>query len=494
MFKFNAPVKMLYKSKAEQQILDNLNKYIDENSDEPVRLVEGFWNDQVNNMSYNDIRRWIDEEGFDQDDWDEWIHRYTEFFVEHFVPVWMAAAGAGGKAQILTKDIKGFAFDPGSKAIRRWVSERCGNLITEITETQRKAVKAMVGRAVDGAYTVDELSKIIRPCIGLTDRQANSVQRYYETIRDDMIKNHPRMKVETAQEKARERAVKYAQKKHRARAYDIAITELASAYNEGNAEAVYQAQREGYLGETRRIGSCAMDERTCGACIFREGMDIPPEDGNPPWHPRCRCAIMYVTTGFPYTADNTEEQSEYIPIDDTITDEAYTVINSDFEEIPEKHKNILEKELTEVRRSPVGYSYYDRRLKIIYLDDELERGEFIHEAAHFLEDHYKIFKRKDYLEILKDSLQGNRIIYDKDTFVKPCFRVKSEKLVSPYQGRAYVEGGRKPYDKNMNPDPYVFQEFFSEGYKYYVTNPSLLRRRNFKLYKFIGDLVNGDKT
>lgn len=487
MFKFNAPVKMLYKSKAEQQILDNLNKYIDENSDEPVRLVEGFWNDQVNNMSYNDIRRWIDEEGFAQDDWDEWIHRYTEFFVEHFVPVWMAAAGAGGKAQILTKDIKGFAFDPGSKAIRRWVSERCGNLITEITETQRKAIKAMVGRAAEGAYTVDELSKIIRPCIGLTDRQANSVQRYYETIRDDMIKNHPRMKAETAQEKARERAVKYAQKKHRARAYDIAITELASAYNEGNAEAVYQAQKEGYLGETRRIGSCAMDERTCGDCIFREGMDIPPEDGNPPWHPRCRCAIMYVTTGRPYSLDNSEEQPEYIPIDDAITDEVYEIIEYEYQELPASHQNILDKEIIEIRRSTIGNSYYDKRLGIIYLDDRLERGEFIHEVAHALETSLGIFNDKDYQNILKNTLNGARIIEDVDTFIKPVKRAVSDRLVSLYQGRYY--DNVPILTKNGEINPYAFSDFFAEGYKEFILNPKNLKIINEPLYNYIKKLI-----
>ena len=48
----------------------------------------------------------------------------------------------------------------------------------------------------DRRYTVDELSRIIRPCIGLNKPQAEANLRYYETVRDGLAKAHPKMRVE----------------------------------------------------------------------------------------------------------------------------------------------------------------------------------------------------------------------------------------------------------------------------------------------------------
>ena len=90
-------------------------------------------------------------------------------------------------------------------------------------------------KMVDG-HTVDELSRMIRPYIGLTEGQAKANARFYDNIVETLRKEHPRMKEESVQRKAREAAMKYAERKHRYRAMTIAQTESAFAYNRGADE------------------------------------------------------------------------------------------------------------------------------------------------------------------------------------------------------------------------------------------------------------------
>ena len=71
------------------------------------------------------------------------------------------------------------------------------------------------------------------PGIGLTKGQAKANLRYYENMVATLKKDHPRMKPESIEKKAREAAAKYAERQHRQRAMTIAQTENAFAYNWG---------------------------------------------------------------------------------------------------------------------------------------------------------------------------------------------------------------------------------------------------------------------
>ena len=65
------------------------------------------------------------------------------------------------------------------------------------------------------SHTVDELARLIRPCIGLTEGDARANARYYDNIVATMRKEHPRMKVESIRRKALDASQKYAEKQHR---------------------------------------------------------------------------------------------------------------------------------------------------------------------------------------------------------------------------------------------------------------------------------------
>lgn len=298
LIKKPAPSRMIYKSQKEKDILQQLDDFIESHTKEPVQILARLWEDQQNAIGYPEIREAILTGQMNEKRIQTWMQDYSRMAAKKFAPVWLQAIRNGGAGQPATKGVQGFSFQSNTKAIRKWVAERSAALVTAVTNEQKDAIKVMIGRAIDGKYTVDELSRVIRPCIGLTRPQATANQRYYETIRDNLLSQHPRMKVESAQKQAREMALKYAEKQHRQRAYMIAETELASAYNQGNDQAVKQAQQQGLLGAVHRIGCTAADDRVCSDCSDREGKELAEGD-IPPWHPRCRCTVLYEPIGKP---------------------------------------------------------------------------------------------------------------------------------------------------------------------------------------------------
>ncbi len=47
--------------------------------------------------------------------------------------------------------------------------------MTQCTDTQKEAIKVFLERTVRERHSVDELAKMIRPCIGLTKPQAQQI-------------------------------------------------------------------------------------------------------------------------------------------------------------------------------------------------------------------------------------------------------------------------------------------------------------------------------
>ncbi|MFR5399871.1 MAG: phage minor head protein [Lachnospira sp.] len=163
------------------------------------------------------------------------------------------------------------------------------------------------------SHTVDELARLIRPCIGLTEGDARANARYYDNIVATMRKEHPRMKIESIRRKALDASQKYAEKQHRARAFTIAQTESAFAYNCGADEGIRQAQGEGYLGTMVKRWSTSGDDSVCDICNALEGTEVDMDSDFdfkgkvlfagqhmlPPAHPRCACAIEYIEVAAP---------------------------------------------------------------------------------------------------------------------------------------------------------------------------------------------------
>lgn len=292
------------KSREAWDVLDRLNAFIGGAGPDVALWLTRLWDDQQRAVTYKELREAIERGFMTQAELDVWQSDYVNFVNSRLRPAWEDAVRAG--AASLAAKHPDFFFDPGSQGIRHWMEAHGAEWVTRCTTQQREAIAAMVGLSASGSWTVDELARAIRPAIGLNRPQAGAALRYYRNMKDSLLKDNPGMRESTAEKRARHAAAVYAQRQHRARAYTIARTELAFAFNKGQDEAVKQAIREGYMGRTEKVWSTAGGS-ACPVCAALEGtvievggeFDFPGRnlyDGyreTPPAHPNCCCAVEY---------------------------------------------------------------------------------------------------------------------------------------------------------------------------------------------------------
>lgn len=294
------------KSQGGQDALNKLNSFLNAASAEPAYFLQSMWGNQQNAITYKEIREAVMNGYMDEATLKAWQQDYSTMVSTKFAPTWISAMEAASQGIKDTHD--GFYFDHSWTGITNWVKNHGAEFVTNSTQEQKNAINALVARAYSKGESAEELSRAIRPCIGLTERQAIANQNYYDHVKAELLKNNPGMKEATAAKKAQEAAAKYAAQQHRYRAQSIAQTELAFAYQHGEYEAVKMAQAQGYLGTVQKIWSTAYDDGVCGICNSLEGTAIGIDDDfpfkqnkmlfsgqrlTPPAHPMCRCAVEY---------------------------------------------------------------------------------------------------------------------------------------------------------------------------------------------------------
>ena len=292
-----------------QEVLDRLESYLEsvEVTGEPVKLLCGFWKDQQDAITYQELREAVREGEISPEEVQNWQQDYAVLVAGTLRAVWENAARAGPAGQPLL-DGALFQMDMQKPGILNWIEERGAAFVTNCTEEQKRAIAALLAKKMREGHTVDELARLIRPCIGLTEGDAKAVQRLYDTVADTLRREHPRMKAESIRKKALDAAQKYAERKHRARALTIAQTESAFAYNRGADEGIRQAQEQELIGPVKKRWCTSGDDAVCKICAALEGMEAGLDEGYPfpgrslfegnrllpPLHPRCACAVEYI--------------------------------------------------------------------------------------------------------------------------------------------------------------------------------------------------------
>ena len=282
------------KGARETAILQTLRSFLDAKEPELVRLLVNTWRTQGKAITYKELREALLSGDIDEKLWAEWQKDYSRFVVQHMQPAWVDAIDAAAKQLEAEYD---WYFNPMADGVVDWVQNRAAEFVTNCTQTQLDGLRAVVQRAAAmKGMSVDELARVIRPMVGLTKQQAEANLRYYNTLRANKI----------TPKRARESSIYYASRQHRSRAYTIARTELATAYNTGAHEGTKQAQAAGLLGECVKVWSTADDERVCSICGGLDGKRVAMDENfdgargswstrlHPPAHPGCRCAVMYV--------------------------------------------------------------------------------------------------------------------------------------------------------------------------------------------------------
>lgn len=267
----------------------------------------GFWEDQQDAISYQELRQAVLDGAITTETLELWRQDYSILVAAKLSSMWTKAIEAGPKGQPILDGLS-FEFNMQTPGIFNWINEHGAEFVTSSTQAQKDAIAALLSKEMRERHTVDELARLIRPCIGLTEGQAKANTKYYDSIIENLKKEHPRMKIESIQKKAREASLKYAEKQHRARALTIAQTESAFAYNRGADEGIRQAQADGYIGIVKKRWNTSGDDGVCKICASLEGTEIDMDaefdfEGRelfvghkrlPPAHPRCACAVEYI--------------------------------------------------------------------------------------------------------------------------------------------------------------------------------------------------------
>lgn len=291
-----------------KEVLRRLKEFLDNECDEPARVLCGFWEDQQNAISYKKLRQAVLDGEISLETLRLWQQDYSVLVAGNLKSMWENAILAGPAGQPIMDGLV-FEFNTQTPGILNWIKERGAEFVTASTDEQQRAISALLTKKMREGHTVDELSRMIRPCIGLTESQAKANTKYYDNIVSTLRQEHPRMKTDSIRKKALEASQKYAERQHRERAMTIAQTESAFAYNRGADEGIRQAQEQELLGTMVKRWSTSGDDAVCEICASLEGTEIGMNEefsgikgrllfaGQhmlPPAHPKCACAIEYV--------------------------------------------------------------------------------------------------------------------------------------------------------------------------------------------------------
>lgn len=301
------PAKRVRKAKTKngKEVLRRLEEFLKNGCDEPVQILCGFWKDQQNAITYQELRQAVQDGDISPETLQLWSQDYSVLVAGKLGSLWTDAIYAGSTGQPV---LDGLIFSMQTPGIMNWISARGAEFVTNSTQEQKDAIAALLTKKMRDGHTVDELSRLIRPCIGLTERDTKAAARLYDNIVETLKKEHPRMKPESIRKKALDATQKYAERKHRQRALTIAQTESAFAYNRGADEGIRQAQAAGYLGMMKKRWCTSGDDAVCETCASLEGQEIDMNaefafkgrvlfQGHkllPPAHPRCACAVEYI--------------------------------------------------------------------------------------------------------------------------------------------------------------------------------------------------------
>lgn len=205
------------------------------------------------------------------------------------------ALGAKAGAAALPATSVAFTLDLTNPLATQAAEQAAASLVTAVTEETRRAIRAIVARAFRDRIAGRDIAVLIRPLIGLTERQALAVVNRRAAL---LARGISSSRVQADLER-------YAARLIRQRATLIARTELATAATDGQREAWRQAQASGLLGRDMvKRWIVTPDDRLCPVCEPLDGQTRGLNEPfvvskgaavqGPPAHPQCRCALGLV--------------------------------------------------------------------------------------------------------------------------------------------------------------------------------------------------------
>ena len=432
--------------------IKQLRETLEEEQPELEQYLLELWDNQQNEITARQYIEMIQNGKVTKEIEKELLKSYSIFVLGNMLDKKQAVMEKGAKE--VKKPL--FLFDIKYHETKKWLEKSCAEQIVYITNMQKQAIKLVIDRAETLGITADGTAELLKPLIGLHKGQVVANVNYYNSIKQNLLQNHPKMKEQTAEQKALEKAKQYAKRQREQRAMNIARTELAGAYNAGEFYGIKQAQKDGLMGKVIKYAISAGDGRVCKGCRDVEGQEVKQYDyfetqwGNvlfPPFHTDCRCAVEYEEISEPE-----EMMPEKIPEaqqNDTFTEESDNPFGNfgrdakgviaggkvvQYDELPKSitepfeqglknaaplTRAILQREMRNVDyTTELGYNRNSRTLNMISLRKNVPPSTIAHELFHRIDKLYGVTKTYDFRKVLKKDFDNLLIKCVKDGSVE----------------------------------------------------------------------------
>jgi len=224
----------------------------------------------------------------------------TDEGIKNIRPATLKIMQTGGKEAYNTLAVQGSFSVLNVKAVEA-ATTMTAKLVREVTDQTRKGIRLYVREGIKDGKSMPKLGRELRPLVGLTENQTQSVVNYRRLLEDK--EKYPRLKPADIGRKVQ----RYADKTHRRRATNIAQTETARAQNIGYCQGLAENGVE-------QVEFLIAPTDACEECIALNGekYSVAEGEGIIPVHPKCRCAMLPVIDEEAVT-DQLEEPQDLVP-------------------------------------------------------------------------------------------------------------------------------------------------------------------------------------
>ena len=195
---------------AKSAALQRLRDFLDAEEPQTVEWLVSARNKQQSALTYKELREAILSGGVSPAQVEQWRLDYSRLVTEKLAPQWERAMLAA--AAELHERFPHFLYDSAIGAAQAFIQQRGAFFVGHIANEQREALRAILvqGVYIDG-MTADELSRMMRPVVGLNARQATANARYYQAVKTGLL--NAGMGGGVAERRAREAAARYADRR-----------------------------------------------------------------------------------------------------------------------------------------------------------------------------------------------------------------------------------------------------------------------------------------
>lgn len=133
------------KTKNSKEILNRLEEYLKSVTvtGEFVKVLCGFWEDQQNAITYQELRQIVQDGSVEQETLQLWAQDYSILVANQLNGMWMDAVIAGSKGQPILDNLT-FEFNSQSSGILNWIKERGAEFVTASSQEQKSAIAALL--------------------------------------------------------------------------------------------------------------------------------------------------------------------------------------------------------------------------------------------------------------------------------------------------------------------------------------------------------------